>query len=146
MLYHPESYYTSWYISGWAERYLSVSFRYKHGSQLHLNSLEVRNFIWTRRPLLHLRTVPSLISTKQTCWAYTQLPKMNASQLTISISPKANCHISRSSKVARPFTIAPSGVSQWFYSYGKCSRLQKLAYRNYHSMQQSCPVISAILS
>lgn len=71
---------------------------------------------------------------------------MNALQLTISISPKVNCHISRSSKVARPFTIAPSGVSQWFYSYGKCSRLKKLAHRNYHSMKQSCPVISATLS
>lgn len=125
ILHCPESYQE--------ERFLSVSFRSKHGSQLPLNSLEseVRNFIWAPRPLFHGLNKCSVTDEYKTdyCWKYTQLPKLNAAQLTINTSPKANCHISRSSKVVRPFTIAPSGVSQRFYSYDKCSRLKKLVHR-----------------
>lgn len=66
ILHYPESYQVVYF---WLSRKVSFSkLQIKHGSQLPLNSLEseVRNFIGVPRPLLQLRSILLLISTKQT--------------------------------------------------------------------------------
>lgn len=88
---------------------MDLTFPYTHWNLKSGISFGLRNHCSTQKLISSILLVQSRLPLG--VYSVYSSFKTEASQLTISISPEVNCNISRPSKVVRPFTIAPSGVS-----------------------------------